>query len=495
MLSIKNVTMPPIPSYLIPLIITLVIVPSFVAILLRMVLYFDLTNQGNKVRKLINQQLVNNKPRLVKYLEDRFADASSKLEQVNTGALIDQVYSRQQLLGLVSYTQIEYFCRILPNLLVSFGLLGTFIGITINLTSLSQTISDTNATDVSSLLKELEVPLQGMGIAFVTSLVAILFSAIVTLVNFIFNASLAKTRLISLLEDYLDNIYLQTIVGQTQLDKVVKAVAYSFEGFLTRFGQTVRVGVESALQDKIQEIYNANATTNKLAEQTFVRLGEAAATIAKSSQDFQIASDRFLEVAQIFEHSQFSQKLANSTTELANIQSNFSQSTSTLAAAVQSIEIVVIELQGYSKRLARFGEQISNNNQTSLRILESHQSNQKSFSEVIRQLQEASQSFHLAVGTLDTLQRRVVSKADNLEEVQIQIKMLVDTFNNSTDGIGEGIKYLGDQINQSISTQANLNNSHLSVIATNLQKYINEMNATKNKIDSLTQIIDGLANQ
>ena len=487
--------MPLIPSYLIPLIIILVIIPSFVAILLRMVLYFDLANQEDKVKRLISQQLVNNKPKFIKYLEERFADASSKLEQVNTGALIDQVYSRQRLLGLVSLRQVEYFCRILPNLLVSFGLLGTFAGITINLTSLSQTISDTNATDVSSLLKELEVPLKGMGIAFVTSLVAILFSALVTLINLIFNASLAKTRLISLLEDYLDNIYLQTIQGQTQLDKVVKTIAYSFEEFLTTFGQTVRVGIESALQDKIQEIYNANATANKLAEQTFVRLGEAAATIANSSQDFQIASDKFLEVAQIFEHSQFPQSLANSTTELANIQSNFSQSTSTLAAAVQAIEIVVIELQGYSKRLARFGEQISNNNQTSLRILESHQSNQKSFSEVIRQLQEASQSFHLAVGTLDTLQRRVVSKADNLEEVQIQIKMLVDTFNNSTDGIGEGIKYLGDQINQSISTQANLNNSHLSVIATNLQKYINEMNATKNKIDSLTQIIDGLANQ
>ncbi|MDT9342279.1 hypothetical protein VV11_023845, partial [Trichodesmium erythraeum 21-75] len=406
--------MPLIPSYLIPLIIILVIIPSFVAILLRMVLYFDLANQEDKVKRLISQQLVNNKPKFIKYLEERFADASSKLEQVNTGALIDQVYSRQRLLGLVSLRQVEYFCRILPNLLVSFGLLGTFAGITINLTSLSQTISDTNATDVSSLLKELEVPLKGMGIAFVTSLVAILFSALVTLINLIFNASLAKTRLISLLEDYLDNIYLQTIQGQTQLDKVVKTIAYSFEEFLTTFGQTVRVGVESALQDKIQEIYNANATANKLAEQTFVRLGEAAATIANSSQDFQIASDKFLEVAQIFEHSQFPQSLANSTTELANIQSNFSQSTSTLAAAVQAIEIVVIELQGYSKRLARFGEQISNNNQTSLRILESHQSNQKSFSEVIRQLQEASQSFHLAVGTLDTLQRRVVSKADNL---------------------------------------------------------------------------------
>ncbi|NEP89822.1 MAG: hypothetical protein F6K18_25010 [Okeania sp. SIO2C2] len=486
--------MPPIPSYLIPLVIVLVIVPSVVAILLRIVLHFDLVNQGNKVRRLINQQSVN-KPRFIEYLEGRFTDASSKLEQVNTGALIDQVYSRQRLFGLISYEQIEYLCRILPNLLVSFGLLGTFIGITINLTSLSQTVSDTNATDVSSLLRELQVPLQGMGIAFTSSLVAILFSAVVTSVNFIFNTSLAKTRLISSIEDYLDNIYLQTIEGQTQLDKVVKAVAYSFEGFLTRFGQTVRVGVESALQDKIQEIHNANTTTSKLAEQTFVRLGEAAATVAKSSKDFQIAGDRFLEIAQIFEHSQFPQKLANSTAQLANIQSNFSQSTSTLATAVQAIEIVVIELQGYSKRLAKFGEQITSNNQTSLKLLESHQSNQKSLAEMIRQLQEASQGFQLAVGTLDSLQRRVVSKADNLDEVQIQLKTLANALNNSTDGISQSIKSLGDQIGKGMSNQANLNNSHLSVIATNLQEYINQMQETKNEIYRLTHTIDKLANK
>ncbi|NEP07109.1 MAG: hypothetical protein F6K25_12580 [Okeania sp. SIO2G4] len=486
--------MPPIPSYLIPLVIVLVIVPSVVAILLRIVLHFDLVNQGNKVRRLINQQSVN-KPRFIEYLEGRFTDASSKLEQVNTGALIDQVYSRQRLFGLISYEQIEYLCRILPNLLVSFGLLGTFIGITINLTSVSETISNTNATDVSSLLRELQVPLQGMGIAFTSSLVGTLFSVVVTSVNFIFNTSLAKTRLISLLEDYLDNIYLQTIEGQTQLDKVVKAVAYSFEGFLTRFGQTVRVGVESALQDKIQEIHNANTTTSKLAEQTFVRLGEAAATVAKSSKDFQIAGDRFLEIAQIFEHSQFPQKLANSTAQLANIQSNFSQSTSTLATAVQAIEIVVIELQGYSKRLAKFGEQITSNNQTSLRLLESHQSNQKSLAEMIRQLQEASQGFQLAVGTLDSLQRRVVSKADNLDEVQIQLKTLANALNNSTDGISQSIKSLGDQIGKGMSNQANLNNSHLSVIATNLQEYINQMQETKNEIYRLTHTIDKLANK
>lgn len=62
--------------------------------------------------------------------------------------------------------------------------------------------------DVSSLLKELEVFLKGMGIVFVMSLVVILFSVLVILINLIFNVSLVKIRLISLLEDYLDNIYL-----------------------------------------------------------------------------------------------------------------------------------------------------------------------------------------------------------------------------------------------------------------------------------------------
>ena len=114
---------------------------------------------------------------------------------------------------------------------------------------------------------------------------------------------------------------------------------------------------------------------------------------------------------------------------------------------------------------------------------------------MIRQLQEASQSFNLAVGTLDTLQRRVVSKADNLEEVQIQIKTLVNALNNSIDGISKAIKSLGEQITKSMSTQATTNNSHLNVIATNLQEYINQMNGTKNQIYRLTQSIDKLTNE
>ncbi|NEP41910.1 MAG: hypothetical protein F6K35_22820 [Okeania sp. SIO2H7] len=484
--------LPPIPDYLVGIIIVLVVLPSLIAIFLRFALKLYLDALGKRVRKLIYQQTAK-KPAIVQDLEVRFAQASSKLEQVNTPALIAQVYSRQRM-GLIDCEQIDLYCRILPNLLLSFGLLGTFIGITINLTSLSETIGDTTATDISSLLGELQAPLQGMGIAFTTSLVAIFFSALLTAVNFLFNTNLAKNRLLNLLEDYLDNVYLQSLAGETQLDKVVKAVAFSFEGFLNKFGQTITIAVQSALQDKLQQIYEANRQASKLAEQTYLRMEEAATTIARSAKEFQIASDRFIEVARTFEQSQFPQKLSVATAELGNIQKNFSQSASTLAASVQAIEIVTLELQGYSKRLVKFGEDISKSNETSLRVLDSHQQNQKDFSDMIRQMQESSQSFQIATNTLDSLQRRVVAKAENLDDLSANLRQMVEVLNNYTEGVSGGINSLGDRFYEGMNLQANANTTQLKVILSNLQECVEQVEGTKAEISALRQTLERLAN-
>lgn len=484
--------LPPIPDYLVGIIIVLVVLPSLAAILLRWVLNLYLESLGNKVRKLIYQQ-TGKKPSIVQDLESRFAQASSKLEQVNTPALIAQVYSGQRL-GLIHCEQVDLFCRILPNLLLSFGLLGTFIGITINLTSLSETISNTTATDISSLLEALQKPLQGMGIAFTTSLVAIFFSALLTAVNFIFNTNLSKYRLLNLLEDYLDNVYLQTLAGETQLDKVVKAVAYSFDGFLTKFGQTITIAVQSALADKLQQIYEANSQATKLAEQIYLRMEEAATTMARSAQEFQIASDRFIEVARTFEQSQFPQRLSGATAELGNIQKNFSQSASNLSASVQAIEIVTLELQGYSKRLVKFGEEISKSNETSLRVLDSHQQNQQDFSETIRQVQEASQGFQVATNTLDSLQRRVVAKAENLDDISVNLRQMLDALNNYTQSVTVGMNSLNDRFYEGMNHQANASSTQLKIIVTNLQECVEQVEGTKAEISALRQTLERMGN-
>lgn len=161
--------MPPIPGYLIFITLVLVVLPSIATILIRLALYQHIFLLEEKVRRLINRQSPGQKPKIIEELERRFRETSKNLDQVNTAALIDQVYSQEKVWGFTC-EQIDYFCRILPNLLLAFGLLGTFLGITLNLGVLSQTINQTNTSNVGNLVAELKKPLEGMSIAFTTSL-------------------------------------------------------------------------------------------------------------------------------------------------------------------------------------------------------------------------------------------------------------------------------------------------------------------------------------
>ena len=76
---------------------------------------------------------------MIAKLEQRLADSNINPDQLNSAAVIEGAYSNEQFyfLGLsLNCDFVDSFCRILPNLLLSFGLLGTFLGITFNLSKL-----------------------------------------------------------------------------------------------------------------------------------------------------------------------------------------------------------------------------------------------------------------------------------------------------------------------------------------------------------------------
>lgn len=123
----KVIFMPPIPLYLIVITLFLVVIPSVITIVIRISLYRYLIDLTNKVQRLIKTGSAEGQPKIIQTLEDRFEQASKQLEQVNTAALIDQIYSQEKIRGFrFTCEQIDYLCRILPNLLLAFGLLGTF---------------------------------------------------------------------------------------------------------------------------------------------------------------------------------------------------------------------------------------------------------------------------------------------------------------------------------------------------------------------------------
>lgn len=489
------------PLFLICITIVLVVFPSIVSICLRWALHNHLVFLEKRVRRLINRGQRGNQPEIIQELERRFREASSKLEQVNTAALIDQAYSQEKI-SFISCEQIDYFCRSLPNLLIAFGLLGTFLGITVNLTSLSQSISQTNTNDVSSLVRELQEPLKGMGIAFTTSLSGIFCSALLTVVNLVKNTNVAKYKLISAIEDYLDNIYPLNLPRSNRLDEAVERLVFEFKDFLGRFGTTVRDAVESSLGAKIQQIVDVNQQASDIARQVYSGFQESSGTIASSATDMKYAvsnfetavaamiaqSEKYQQVAQLFEKSQFPEKLSQATGKLADIQNKFSQSAFSLANTAESIEMAVIEVRISSQNIVILAEEISQINQTSIQVLKLHESSQESLGKIIPQLQEGAQSFHMAVKQLEKLQKRIADKPDRWSDVQVELTQLVKTFKKYTEQVNSGIESLGDRFADSIGKQTENNNFHLLAIEENLQQCINSLLDTNYENRRLTQL-------
>jgi len=313
-------------GYLIVLAILLVILPTFAAILLRYALYRHLKSSAGKVKRILGGMNLEANPRILNKLEQRFADSKVNLDQVNSASVIEGAYTQEKFyfFGLsLSCEFIDHLSRILPNLLLSFGLLGTFLGITFNLANLSQTITQTDVNDVKNLVEQLNVPLRGMGVAFTTSLIAIACSSLLTVLNLFWNTNLAKSSLLSYLEDYIDNVYLPRIQPISSLEGAIDKFSSDFEGMLHQLGNTIEESMTRA----------------------FSRIESSANTFEKA--------------ANVLDNSGFPEKLAAATNDLAIAQNQFSQSSLVLQKSTQSFDHNLVSVQKLTRKFLELNEQIN----------------------------------------------------------------------------------------------------------------------------------------
>jgi exonuclease VII small subunit len=292
--------MPPIFT-LIPLetwisILVLVILPAIAVLTLRLSLHNKLQEINDKVsRLLISGEKEGIQPEIVKRLRIRYQSASKKLEQVNTLALIDSIYKEERVRFLffkIQFDRADSITRALPNLLIAFGLIGTFLGITSNLTNISEIVTGFNDSNgnITGLVQKLQKPLQDMGIAFSASLFGLSFGSMLTIINTIFNTSIAKHQLIASLEDYLDNIYKPTVEGNTRLDTAIDRMVKQQQEFLTRFHENVGAALERSFGKAANQIAEECGRINQIAENVYTNFSNAAGTISTGATTFQRAA-------------------------------------------------------------------------------------------------------------------------------------------------------------------------------------------------------------
>lgn len=549
------------PPYLIFLTAVFVIIPTIASLFIRFSIYRHLNDLANKVIRLLRiGESRGIQPKIVEELEIRYKVATSQLEQVNTSALIDGVYSQEKFsfLGFsLRCEQWDYFCRILPNLLLAFGLLGTFLGITTNLYNLSQTINGVD-NDVNSLVQQLQTPLQSMGIAFITSLVALLCSSFLIVINLRCNTNLAKYRLISSLEDYLDNIFKPEVQGDSRLDKAVNRMVEQQHEFLTRFHEKVGQVMEKSLGQAAQKIAEENEKANRLAREVYERFLESSGTLARSTDTFkdaallldkqvsnlldvvphfktlensalifqeaskkierskfsenlenltadlaktqrefststsllgdnivniiesnqkatelaekvysqleessiklQTSATGFIEASKIIKNSQFADKLLTATTNLDNIQNQFSQSVSSLDCSTQSIEKALTELQNSAQSMVGLGNDIGNLNRQSTHLIELNE-------------------------------KRIKNDRESLEQIWSHVNILIETIDRNEQKAHLELQKLGDRFVLNAEKELGNHNQQAQILIEKFEGYLREMDETKSTLVNLVNAL------
>ena len=137
---------------------------------------------------------------------------------VNTPAIIADVVS-SRLGGLLLG---ERFLNNAVSLFVTLGLFGTFLGLSMSVTSLTELIGYTNTSEWLSVLDSvgggLMSALSGMGVAFYTSLAGAGCSILLTILRTILSPQAARERLETRLELWLDNEIAPTLTTDAATD-------------------------------------------------------------------------------------------------------------------------------------------------------------------------------------------------------------------------------------------------------------------------------------
>lgn len=183
-------------------IVILIIIALFA---LALVLLFYVCARYKRISNLVADNAQNGS-KFLHFLVADYADAYKiNGKEVNTPAIITDAIGT----GLRGLLLCERFLNNAVSLFVTLGLFGTFMGLSLSVSSLTELISFTDTSEWLSVLNSvgggLMSALSGMGVAFYTSLVGVACSIILTILRAIFNPETARQRLEIQMELWLDH--------------------------------------------------------------------------------------------------------------------------------------------------------------------------------------------------------------------------------------------------------------------------------------------------
>jgi len=224
---------------------------------LAVLLLFSTWVRYKHLASLVNGNL-NKDNSFLRFVVNDFAEAYKKYgQEVNTPAIIANGVNTK-LGGMLLF---ERFLNNAVSLFVTLGLFGTFLCLSLSVSSLTELISYSNTSEWLSVLDSvgggLMSALSGMGVAFYTSLVGVACSIVLTLLRSIFSPAAEREKLEARLELWLDHTVapsLPTDAAKDDIDlmnhliKTMENTAKNMDLTLKAATNELRIAIDSSRQ-------------------------------------------------------------------------------------------------------------------------------------------------------------------------------------------------------------------------------------------------------
>ncbi len=191
----------PVATGLVATIFTILILTIILTFIIRKKytdLIHDLDSPENRVNGVFANKVLN------KMVDDYHKAVENNVEEINTPVIIEKHMAH----NLKGYAAAERITSRSVSLMVILGLLGTFYGLTLSIGEIVTLLASTKGSlvnDMTPIIDGLMSSLQGMSVAFVTSLCGIGGSIVVTMLNMAFSIQSTKDQVFIYAEEYLDH--------------------------------------------------------------------------------------------------------------------------------------------------------------------------------------------------------------------------------------------------------------------------------------------------
>ncbi|MDZ7961621.1 MAG: hypothetical protein RMY34_27700 [Aulosira sp. DedQUE10] len=411
-----------------------------------------LLNQVNIIEQKIKSEL----------LQKLQVISKNQYEQINKLALIEKRCSENIEFKIWERNKRSY--QLLPNSLLALGLLGTFLGITMNLFLISR-----NTGGELQLQKALPDIIGSMAIAFVSSLAALAGSVFLTKFHPAYDLDIEKDKLLISLEDYLENDFFLSQNQPTVTDKIEQLI-YTIDNYSKSLS-----GFVTTLPRNTQDFQNAVTAVSN--------------TLNTSANNFQAVANQSSQSMQTGAN-----VLSNATNNLAGLTTTFSNITSSLRDSAQSFDSAIKTLQKYSQNLQTIGNDLVNNSSQIQSLIQNNEQHLTTVSDRLVQnastLSAASQTFNNNISQLITSLTKHTGEVSNHNNRLQNLAGIIENttqFSNTNiaqvvSALNQNASLLGNQINQlqNITENIERNAQTIKQMQTNLSDLLNSLTKLQN---------------